>query len=75
MSEHVGKGVLVEVLSKFLTVVLSNTVKRIRSGANIYDIAITFLIMTYCYGKDLEHERCVFASGSSYFCFALTLSR
>lgn len=72
MSEHLGKDVLLEVLSKFPAVVLSNTVNGIQSGANIYDSADTFSFMTPCNRKDMEHERLL---ERSYFCFALTLSR
>lgn len=75
MGEHLGRDAVVEVLSKFQTVVRRNTVKRVQSGANIFNVAVTFSIMTSCYGKDPEHKRYVFFSGSSYFCFALTLSR
>lgn len=41
MSEHLGKG-QVEVSFKIPILGLSRTVRRIQSGANIYDLALSF---------------------------------
>lgn len=56
MREHLGKDILVALLSKFPTVGLRSTVKRVQSRLNSCDLAVIFSIMTPSYGKDMEHD-------------------